>query len=328
MKRVMIPGFVFVLIMTMLSGCKGADSPQTGTDESAPAKQRQSIQEEEPGKASEEPDKDDGVSLASIRKAAEASGYTVTDGHQLVFMSEVKDGISIEIDADGQNTVYSFIECETEDAAIKNAKDIDDAGYNIAVRSGQFLTCYASDKKDGSIEDILLSLMAGKTVQTQRESGISSEQPPQESSEQTSAPSGPALAEQSAAGSIAGTWSYSDISGQYNAESGVYEGISGMGIMYTFFEDGTFAQLIAFDSYIVTTGKYSIKDGILTLTDRISVESGSQGQYWYELEELPDASGYYEIGRDDTGEYLLLGQEGMAPPLEPVINAMMLNRKK
>lgn len=47
------------------------------------------------------------------------------------------------------------------DAAINNAKDIDDAGYNIAIRKGGFLTCYGVDKKGGTIEEILSSLLEG-----------------------------------------------------------------------------------------------------------------------------------------------------------------------
>ncbi len=106
-----------------------------------------------------------GVTLAAIRKAAEDSGYKVTDGHKLAGMKEVKDGFSVQIKADGQDTIYSIIECKTEEAAVKNAQDIDAAGYNIAIRNGKFLTCYAKDKKDGTIKDILATLLSGKAKQ-------------------------------------------------------------------------------------------------------------------------------------------------------------------
>lgn len=107
---------------------------------------------------------DKSTSLSDIRKAAEEAGYIVTDGHNLVFMQDVTDGFSVEIVADGYDVIYSVIECKTEDAAIKNAKDIDDAGYNIAIRNGKLLTCYGVDKKDGTIHDILSSIISGKPV--------------------------------------------------------------------------------------------------------------------------------------------------------------------
>lgn len=62
----------------------------------------------------------------------------------------------------GQDVIYSVIECKTEEAAIQNVKDIDDAGYNIAIRNGKFLTCYGVDKKDGTAKDILFSILTGE----------------------------------------------------------------------------------------------------------------------------------------------------------------------
>ena len=100
-----------------------------------------------------------------------------------------------------------------------------------------------------------------------------------------------------------------------------------MGLMYTFHEDGTFAQLIVYGSYIVTTGKYGVSGDLLTLTDRVSIESGDNGQSWSEQEALPDASSYYSFGSGDSGKYLLLGQEGANPPLEASVNAMKLGFK-
>ncbi|NPV93324.1 MAG: hypothetical protein HPY50_21400 [Firmicutes bacterium] len=137
------------------AGCAGqndgADGRQLGAAPGAPANTADTA-----GK------KDGGLTLAEIRKAAKEAGYNVSDGHNLVFMKEVKDGFSVRIVADGQDVIYSVIECKTEDAAVKNAKDIDDAGYNIAIRSGKILTCYGVDKKDGTVKDILASIVAGR----------------------------------------------------------------------------------------------------------------------------------------------------------------------
>ncbi|MDF2531799.1 MAG: hypothetical protein K0Q65_1380, partial [Clostridia bacterium] len=49
-------------------------------------------------------------------------------------------------------------------AAVKNAKAIEDAGYNIAIRNGKILSCYGVDKKDGISKDILASIVVGKPI--------------------------------------------------------------------------------------------------------------------------------------------------------------------
>lgn len=44
----------------------------------------------------------------------------MSDGHQ-VFMKDTVGGITIEIAADGEHTLYSVIECKTEEAAARAA---------------------------------------------------------------------------------------------------------------------------------------------------------------------------------------------------------------
>lgn len=133
---------------------------------------------------------------------------------------------------------------------------------------------------------------------------------------------------QQASDSIAGAWVSGAATGEYNAASGKYENVSGMGLIYTFYEDGTFAQLIAFGKHMVTTGKYSVQDGLLTLTERVYEESPDEGKTWENKENLPEASCYYLTGTDDSGRYLLLGQEGAVPPLDPSSNASKLSFKE
>lgn len=173
MKHWLRISLVAVMMIIALTGCGGAESDNTvntkskaekGTEEISEEEAKEEAKEKDSDKTEEEQEPKDGVTLKRIRSAAEESDFSVTDGHQLVFMNEVKEGISVEIIADDHDTIYSFIECETEDAAIKNAKDIDDAGYNIAIRNERFLTCYAVDKKEGTIVDILTSLLEGNPV--------------------------------------------------------------------------------------------------------------------------------------------------------------------
>jgi hypothetical protein len=70
------------------------------------------------------------------------------------------------------------------------------------------------------------------------------------------------------------------------------------------------------------TGKYSVKDGKLTLSNRVVEESSDGGKTWGAKETLPDASAYFTAGSDAAGKYLLIGQEGAEPPLVDKKNAM------
>ena len=82
-------------------------------------------------------------------------------------LAKNKDGFSVQIVADGQDVIDSVIEYETEEAAIENVKKIDDAGHHIAFPSGKFLTCYGVDRKNGTVKDILSSILAGEAIKKQ-----------------------------------------------------------------------------------------------------------------------------------------------------------------
>lgn len=327
---------LFIVIFTIIAfvGCNAGSSQLSDNQQSTADKD--TIDEQTSGEqiseAQEEAAKDiteavSGTTLEKIRKAVEDSGYTIYGDSQLVFLSEIKDGFSVEITAESQSTVYSFVECNTEEAAIQNAMDIDNAGYSIAIRDGRFLTCYSVDRKDGVIKDILSSLLQGKSVDRLLYESTFTE-PAQEVTadpQTTDTKADTVLSEQTVSDSMIGTWASGAISGQYNADTGIFEEVSGMGLIYEFHADGTFAQLIVFGDYIVTTGKYSVDDETVILTDRVSLESSDNGQTWGEKQALPDTSGYYRVESDDLGKYLLLGQEGATLPLEVSVNAMKFN---
>lgn len=124
--------------------------------------------------------------------------------------------------------------------------------------------------------------------------------------------------------SVVGTWTLGTISGgKFNASSGRYEGgASGLGQIYTFNPDGTYTALVIWSNAMFFTGKYSVKDGMLTLTDRVVEESNDDGKTWGAKETLPDTSAYFTAGTDSSGKYLLLGQEGAKPPLVAPTNAL------
>jgi len=124
--------------------------------------------------------------------------------------------------------------------------------------------------------------------------------------------------------SIIGTWVMGTLTGgSFNAGTGKYEGgMSGLGMMYTFNPDGTYTSLSIWSEAIWGTGRYSIKDGMLTLTDRNAENSSDDGKTWSAKETIPDASAYFDVGTDESGKYLLIGEEGAAPPLIDKKNAL------
>lgn len=132
-----------------------------------------------------------------------------------------------------------------------------------------------------------------------------------------------------AASSVVGTWILGTLSGgQFNAVSGKYEGgASGLGQLYTFKPDGTYTALAIWSNAMYFTGKYSVKGGVLTLTERAVEESNDGGGTWGAKEALPDTSAYFTAGTDDTGKYLLIGEEGAAPPLVDKTNALKYKLK-
>ncbi len=141
MRKLTAVVLVCMLVLLALAGCAGQSA-------NAPANTSSG------GNAS-----GGGVTLAQMKAAAQSAGYPVTDDYVAWFMAEVTGGFTVEVG----DTVYSILECGTEQAAIDNAKEIDDAGYNIAIRTGKIVACYGVDD-DASVKDILTSILAGDPV--------------------------------------------------------------------------------------------------------------------------------------------------------------------
>lgn len=129
---------------------------------------------------------------------------------------------------------------------------------------------------------------------------------------------------------LVGKWVLGTISGeQFNSSTGKYEGgATGLGQMYNFKSDGSYESIVIWSSTIYITGKYSVKDGIITLSERVSQESGDGGKAWNAAESLPDASAYFNSGTDESGKYLLLGEEGGKLPLVDKENALKYKWKE
>lgn len=143
-------------------------------------------------------------------------------------------------------------------------------------------------------------------------------------------PTTPPVQQNTSNASVIGTWVLGNVSGgRFNAATGKYEGgASGLGQIYTFKEDGTYSGLVIWSNALYFSGKYSVKDDVITLISRIAQESNDDGSTWGAEEALSDASSYFTAGTDESGRYLVIGAEGAVPPLNPPDNALKYKFEK
>lgn len=133
---------------------------------------------------------------------------------------------------------------------------------------------------------------------------------------------------ETAAGSVVGKWSTGNISGGlYNSVSGRYERAAGLGEIYGFNADGTYYEMIVYNTlsttYVISiTGKYAVKDGVIKFTNRVSESSSDNGKTWSAKKAQPDESRYFTFGSDSLGDYLLVGLTDAQLPLDPSTNAV------
>lgn len=129
---------------------------------------------------------------------------------------------------------------------------------------------------------------------------------------------------------VVGSWILGTVTGaKYNQSTGKYEGgATGLGQEYIFKSDGSYSALVIWSNTIFLSGKYSVKDGVITLTERSALESNDGGSTWGEKEALPDAWAHFIAGTDAEGSYLLIGEEGVEPPLIDKTNARKYRAKQ
>ena len=163
MKKAIPILLILALIYTTLAGCAMPAGPQK-PQETKEAPAFHAPEAEEPASPSPEAGAPVNLTLADIKKAAEAAGYIVSDGHQYILMDDLVGGITIEIVADNSHTLYSVAECATEEAAKKNAKEIDDAGYTHALRNGKFISSYDAENKGTERKALLSAILAGNPL--------------------------------------------------------------------------------------------------------------------------------------------------------------------
>lgn len=117
---------------------------------------------------------------------------------------------------------------------------------------------------------------------------------------------------------MAGTWS----GVQFNEDTGKYEGIGkGMGYIWAFNFDDTFAALSMFFNNLYVTGKYAVEGNVLTLTERVVQETTDGGLTWGEPEAIPDEEVHWILGHDEAGTFIMFVEKDAEPPFEHGKNA-------
>lgn len=117
---------------------------------------------------------------------------------------------------------------------------------------------------------------------------------------------------------MAGTWT----GVEFNDTTGKYEGIGpGMGYIWVFRFDDTFAALSMFFENLYVTGKYEVQGEQIKLTERAVQETKDGGVTWSEPEAIPDESIRWVLGNDDHGAYILMVEMDAEPPFEHGVNA-------
>jgi hypothetical protein len=157
LKRILYVVLVLVMVCAVFPSCIAQGGPQP-TERTAIGNASATPQDDAANTAAPE---SAGLTLAQIKTAAEVAGYIVSDGDQFILMDDIVEGITIEIVADGAHTLYSVAECATEEAAKKNAQEIDDAGYAISLRNGRFFSCYDAENKGEERKKLLTAILQG-----------------------------------------------------------------------------------------------------------------------------------------------------------------------
>ncbi|NLT58042.1 MAG: S-layer homology domain-containing protein [Clostridiales bacterium] len=124
---------------------------------------------------------------------------------------------------------------------------------------------------------------------------------------------------------LMGSWQNGSLTGHtYSAVTGTFQYNSGIGELYTFNADGSFASLIVagYGNCVSIAGKYAAKDGRLSLTGQSGKLSSDYGNSWTTGNSPADTTRHYALGSDDIGPYLLIGLEGASLPLDTETNAV------
>ena len=109
---------------------------------------------------------------------------------------------------------------------------------------------------------------------------------------------------------MAGTWT----GVEFNDTAGKYEGIGpGMGYIWVFRFDDTFAALSMFFENLYVTGKYEVQGSKLSLRNE-RFRRQKTGRNLSEPEAIPDESIRWVLGNDDQGAYILMVEMDAEPP--------------
>jgi len=170
MKKVLLLITAACLAFTLFTGCAGntgGDNVRHLTEDStAPADASGTNTNAAPAPAGDE-SATGGVTLDSMQKAAADAGYTVEDGYIFQLDDNVVNAITVIFpspDGDEHTPICEFKSAADADAY---AKTVNDAGYNVCIVNGKYLTMASAEKSvvsDGNEQAFLENLLYGREL--------------------------------------------------------------------------------------------------------------------------------------------------------------------
>ena len=123
--------------------------------------------------------------------------------------------------------------------------------------------------------------------------------------------------------SLIGTW-FTGSAGEryYEPGTGAFKYQSGIGLQYTFSNDGTYDQVAINDnmfggrSIIFGKGLWGASGGTIHLTNKMYQISTDRGETWKTPYSLPSSTMKYRLGTDENGQYLKVYRNGSSEGLE------------
>ncbi|MCL2336646.1 MAG: hypothetical protein FWC60_04410 [Firmicutes bacterium] len=134
---------IFVLVLTFsLAGCGG--NKTGGANNSAAG----------------------GVTLAGMKQAAADKGYKISDGY-IKYNDKIVGGFTVDYPNGTNEYMAPVLEFDSPVSAAAYAKTVNEAGYNVCVVNGKYLTMVAAEKgtaKDPDEQTFFANLLNGRDL--------------------------------------------------------------------------------------------------------------------------------------------------------------------
>lgn len=154
---------------TAIKGDSGSATPKTSNSTDLVVQSAQASDKQDTALIGQNPaevKQEDGLSLESIKKAAQGSGYVVEEvqDRQIHIVPKPIGGINVIYEDENSSAHIPVLEFTNAEDAQACAKEINESGYNLCIINGRFLTMTSAkygvvlnDKENAMLENLLKS---------------------------------------------------------------------------------------------------------------------------------------------------------------------------